>query len=606
MLPHCHRLVATLEAQAFNLRMYKQSVPMINVEQAITAKFPSFATRPAVIRKPTVRLLQKLIYENEINTFLKNNDDAHGVDFIDRVLGFFNFGYNIQARDKNRIPKTGRVVIIANHPIGSLDGLALLKMVSEVRKDVKIVANDMLMNFSNLHELFIPLDNMTGGSARRSYKRVIDALRDEQAIIVFPAGEVSRARPTGVKDTHWRPGFLSFARKAQAPLLPVHINAKNSLLFYSASAIFKPLGTALLAHEMFNKHSTQITFSVGELIPVESLRSDAIQDRTLVKRLKKHLYAVGHNNRKQFAAQKKIASPESREKIEQELQQAQKIGITSDSNEIYLFDFKKKSAVIKEIGRVRELTFRQVGEGTGKKRDLDKYDRHYRHLVLWNRENQEIAGAYRIGDGRTITKKHGIAGFYTSTLYRWSPKSAFYFSQGIELGRSFVSPRYWGKSCLDYLWQGLGAFLAHNSDIRYLIGPVSMSADYPKDLRDMLVYFYNSYYACPEQLAKANHPYLLTTETSQKLADFFGDRSVDEAFSLMQKAFTEAGCKLPVLFKQYASLYEKGGFQSIVFSRDPDFGDCLDGLCMADISQLKPAKYKRYIGTHKNRTENSH
>ncbi len=567
---------------------------MINVEQAITSKFPTFAAKPAVIRRPTLSLLKKLVHEKEINKFLTEHQHIRGIEFIDRVFDYFSFSYSVSEHDKQFIPTTGRAVIIANHPIGSLDGLAILKLINEVRTDVKIIANDMLMNFENLSELFIPLDNMTGGSARRSYKRVIDALNNEQAVIVFPAGEVSRARPSGVRDTKWRPGFLHFARRAKAPVLPVRIGAKNSLLFYGASAIFKPLGTALLAHEMFNKHYTSIRFNIGEAIPYQALETKQLQDRTLVKRLKKHVYKIG-NNTKPFTAEKKIAAPESIKKIEQELQQAQRIGSTRDNNQIYLLDYKKQSAVIKEIGRLREMTFRKVGEGTGHKRDLDTYDRHYRHLVLWNAEHKEIAGSYRLGVGKEILANKGMAGFYTSSLYRYSPDMEQYFRQGVELGRSFVAPKYWGKACLDYLWQGLGAYLAHNPDIRFLIGPVSMSANYPRDLMDTLVYFYRRYYASSDQLAKANHPYLLSTAKIQQLSELFADKDADAAFDLIQQRFAEKGHKLPVLFKQYTALFERGGFQSIVFSRDPDFGDCLDGLCMADLTKLKANKRKRYI-----------
>jgi len=569
---------------------------MINVEKAITTKFPSFASKPALIRNSTLNLLKKLVHENEINDFLATHKLATGIEFIERVFEYFNFSYSVDSRDKNNIPAKGKVVIIANHPIGSLDGLAILKLISEVRRDVKIVANDMLMNFENLRDLFIPLDNMTGGSARRSYKRVIEALKQEQAIIVFPAGEVSRARPSGVKDTKWRPGFLHFARKSQAPILPIHIHAKNSLLFYSASALFKPLGTALLAHEMFNKQHRKIKLSVGELIPLASLDSDQVQDRTLVKRLKKHVYKLGNSKIRPFAAHRKIAAPEPIKKLQQELARAQIMGSTRDNNQIYLLDFQKSSSVIREIGRLRELTFRQVGEGTGLKRDLDLYDRHYNHLVLWNADKKEIAGSYRIGAGREILSKFGPQGFYTSSLYRFSPAFHSYFEQGVELGRSFVAPQYWGKACLDYLWQGLGAYLAHNPQVRYLIGPVSMSADYPRDLMDTLVYFYRRYYACPLELAKANHPYLLSTEKMAQLDTVFGELDAEPAFDRMQERFSERGYKLPVLFKQYTALFEPGGFQSIVFSRDPDFGDCLDGLCMADLSKLKLSKRKRYIG----------
>ena len=568
---------------------------MLNVEQVVIQKFPGFADKPAALRKPTLSLLKKLIHQDEINQFLEIHRSTIGEDFIAAVFAYFNFSYRVNKRDKANIPSTGRVVIFANHPIGTLDGLAILKLVREVRKDVKILANDLLMNFENLHEFFIPLDNMTGGSPRQSYKKVLDELNRESAIIIFPSGEVSRARPTGVMDTRWRPGFLHFARKTNSPLLPIHINAKNSLLFYGASAIFKPLGTALLAHEMFNKCHSEIKFSIGEPIPVESLYTKELHDKTLVNRLKKHVYKIGRDRRKSFAAFREIAAPESAEKILRDLANAQRIGKTSDNNEIYLAHYKKGSSLIKEVGRQREIAFRAAGEGTGRKRDLDKFDRHYLHLVLWNAQRQEIAGAYRLACGKSTLKKRGLKGFYTSTLYRYSLDIEPYLSQGIELGRSFVAPRYWGRACLDYLWLGLGAYLAHHSELRYLLGPVSMSAEYPRELMDILVYFNRRYYGTDKVLARANHPYLLSSSTIEKFDRVFAQKDVTDAMNIMQGLFADKGFKLPVLFKQYTALFEEGGFHSIVFSRDPDFGDCLDGLCMADLNYLKASKRKRYI-----------
>lgn len=570
---------------------------MINIERAVTEKFPGFATKPGLIRKPTISILRKLIHEDEINTFLDDNADAHGFEFIDRVLDYFEFSYTVSERDRRNIPALGRVVIFANHPIGSLDGLAILKLVSEVRPDVKIVANDMLMNFKSMQDLIIPLDNMTGGSARRSYKRVLESLEREEAVIVFPAGEVSRAHPTGVKDSRWRPGFLNFARKANAPLLPIHINAKNSLLFYGASIVYKPLGTALLAREMFKQHKQTIKFRVGEPIPSPSLNAKGLHDRTLVKRLRKHLYKVSKRRSPIFQTEKTIAHPESRQQIQAELKNAQVLGETRDGNRIYLVKYHKDSAVIREIGRLRELAFRKVGEGTGSKRDLDKFDQHYLHLVLWDREKLEIAGAYRLGNGKEIMEKRGIKGFYTSTLYNFEPKFEQYLSEGVELGRSFVNPDYWGKASLDYLWQGIGMYLTHNPDVRYLIGPVSMSADYPRSLMDTLAHFYHTYHPSPEKLAEAFHPYELSKETQAELDGFFEGLNRDEAFEKMQERFKEKDFKMPVLFKQYAAIFEEGGWVALVFSVDPDFGDCLDGLCMADLTKLKAAKRKRYIGS---------
>lgn len=572
---------------------------MINIEQAMTDKFPGFANQPGIIRKPTISLLKRIIYEDQINEFLRAHSNAQGFDFIDKVFEYFNFSYTVSTQDKRSIPAQGRVVIFANHPIGSLDGLALLKLVSEVRSDVKIVANDLLNHFSGLRNLIIPIDNMTGGSARRSYKSVLSSLEEEHAIIVFPAGEVSRVHPTGVKDTRWQPGFLNFARRANAPLLPIHIGAKNSWLFYGASMLFKPLGTALLAHEMFNKHSGVIRFSIGELIPENSLESKSLHDRTLIKNLKKHLYKIGRRRRPLFETEKAIAQPEDRHALMEELQGAQLLGETRDNNRIYIVDHKESSAIIREIGRLRELTFRQVGEGTGQSRDLDEFDHHYQHLVLWNSKNLDIAGAYRIGEGKRIMDTHGEDGFYTSTLYNFYPAFKPYLEQSLELGRSFVAPNYWGKASLDYLWQGLGAYLAHNPQIRYVIGPVSMSADYPRELMNTLAYFYRRYYPSDEQLAEAHHPYVLSHKVVAELDQKFGDREKDDAFDFMQECFHTLGHKLPILFKQYAAIYEEGGFQSIVFSVDPDFGDCLDGLCMGDLTKLKPSRKKRYIDDQK-------
>lgn len=232
---------------------------MLNIEQAVHQKFPRFQQTRPWIQKSTLGLLRKLTHEQEVNRFLEQNGALRGFGFIDQVLDYFNFSYSISHRDRQNIPASGRVVIVANHPLGALDGLSLLKLVGEVRRDVKIVANDLLMNFDALEGLFLPVDNLSKSTRKSSIGRIIDCLNNEEAVIVFPAGEVSRIRPTGVRDGKWNSGFLSFARKTNAPILPVYIGARNSSLFYSASMVYKPLSGMMLAHEMFNKYSKNIT-----------------------------------------------------------------------------------------------------------------------------------------------------------------------------------------------------------------------------------------------------------------------------------------------------------------------------------------------------------
>ncbi|MBK8188456.1 MAG: lysophospholipid acyltransferase family protein [Cellvibrio sp.] len=568
---------------------------MLNIEQSITNKFPGFNQRAPIIRNSALGILRKITREKEINAFLKEHKGNRGFDFIDRIFDYFNFSYSVSQRERNNIPAQGRVVIIANHPIGSLDGLALLRLVSEVRRDVKIVANDMLMAFEALHELLLPLDNMTRATYKQSYKSILQALNNDEAVIIFPAGEVSRASPQGIRDGKWQAGFLHFARKTQSPLLPIFVSAKNSWLFYSASMLFKPLATALLAHEMFNKHSVDIKFRVGEMIPHHALESEHLADKSLIKRLKKHLYKVGKGKNSIFVTEKTIAHPEDLNQLRQEFKSAQLIGATRDNHNIFLCNYEQHPSIMREIGRLREFTFRMVGEGTGARRDLDKYDHYYRHLVLWDEEKLCIAGAYRLGEAHKIVQNKDAQSLYTAELFNLTQEMDKFLSQGLELGRSFVHPDYWGKASLDYLWQGLGAYLHHNPQVRYVFGPVSMSAQYSKYLRDLLVFYYQTYYAHEELLAEGKHPHEIQEDQLIEFQHQFSKLDREQGFALVQELFQQQNQKVPVLFKQYAALYEEEGYKLLAFSVDSEFGNCLDGLFIGDIEQMKAAKRARYI-----------
>lgn len=568
---------------------------MLDIEESLNTKFPHFAQQSQIIRKPTLSLLRRLTYEEKINDFLIKNAHCHGLEFIDRIFDYFNFSYSVSSQDRRNIPAQGRVVIIANHPIGSLDGLALLHLVSEVRRDVKIVANDMLTAFKPLQDLLLPLDNMTRRAYRQSYGRVMQALESGEAIIIFPAGEVSRARPTGVRDGAWRAGFLHFARKAQAPLLPVHIAAKNSLLFYSVSAIYKPFGTALLAHEMFNKQSAEIRFRIGDLIPCRALQADSLADTALIQRLKKQVYKIGKGRKPIFVVEKTIAHPEDRAALSRELKTATLLGRTRDNQAIYLCDYHRHPSVLREVGRLRELTFRRVGEGTGRRRDLDDYDSYYHHLVLWDEANLAIAGAYRMGQVADILEQRHLAGLYTTELFNYAPEALPYLHQAVELGRSFVNPDYWGRASLDYLWQGLGAYLRHYPNLRYLLGPVSLSADYPKPLQDLLVCYFQRFYKGPT-LASPRQPQQMDAAVRMANNALLAKLDRESAFDYLQQRFTEAGYKIPALFKHYAAVFEEGGYQLLAFNIDPDFGHCLDGLFMGDLNRMNPRKRRRYLG----------
>lgn len=566
---------------------------MLNIEQAVQQKFPKFEHSKPWIKKSTLSFLRRLTHEQEVNRFLEQHSQLTGFDFIDEVLDYFNFSYSITNRHRNNIPATGRVVIVANHPLGALDGLSLLKMVGEVRRDVKIVANDMLLNFDALSPLFLPVDNLSKSTRKSSVTKIIDSLNRDEAVIVFPAGEVSRIRPSGVRDGKWNSGFLNFAKKTNSPILPVYVGARNSSLFYSASMVYKPLSGMMLAHEMFNQNSKTMRISVGAPIPYAQIEALPLVKAEKAKLIRRHLYRLAKGKKPLFATENTIAHPQDRRAIKQELKSALLLGETADQKKIYLFDYQPDSAVMQEIGRLREMTFRQVGEGTGKKRDLDQYDRDYRHLILWDEQELEIAGAYRIGEvGRIHDSGREI---YSAELFDYQDQMQPYFAKGIELGRSFVSPKYWGKRSLDYLWYGIGAYLKQFPEVQYLFGPVSLSNSYPEFGKALIVEYYRRYFADADNLAIARTPYQMDTEMLDRVnATFEGSPETD--FVLMREQLTHMQVTVPTLYKQYADVCEPGGVRFIDFNVDANFGHCIDGLVMVDLHKLRDNKRKRYLG----------
>tara|TARA_R110002050_G_scaffold71891_1_gene154598 strand:+ start:29464 stop:31179 length:1716 start_codon:yes stop_codon:yes gene_type:complete len=569
---------------------------MLNIESAIQQKFPNFEHKSPWIKKPTLGLLRKLSHENEVNQFLDTHQDLKGFDFIEQVLEHFKFSYSLSHRERSNIPASGRVVIVANHPLGALDGLSLLKLVGEVRRDVKIVVNDMLMNFQAVKDLLLPVDNLNKATQKSSITDIINCLNNDEAVIVFPAGEVSRIRPSGVRDGKWTTGFLHFAKKTNSPILPIYVDARNSSLFYSSSMVYKPLAGMLLAHEIFNKNSQTIKLRVGQPIPYQQIRLLPLAKKQIAKLIRHHLYRIGKGKSPLFETEQTIVHPQERRAIKKELQQAELLGETSDGKKIYLFDYQSDSAVMQEIGRLREITFRQVGEGTGKKSDLDRYDRDYRHLILWDEQDLEIAGAYRLAEVKNLFLKADTRGIYSQELFDYeSERMAVFFEQGIELGRSFVSPKYWGKRSLDYLWYGIGAYLKRYPEIRYLFGPVSLSDSYPEFAKALIISFYQQYFKDTDQLAVARVPYRLNSDLQQRVNDILTGIDYETDFKAMRMQLAHMNVSIPTLYKQYADLCEIGGVRFVDFGVDAEFGNCIDGLVMVDLQALKPAKYKRYL-----------
>ena len=564
---------------------------MFTVNEVLTKHYPQIQRKPWLFKSLSF-VLRHLLHEREITEFGQTYPNVQGLDFVEQVLEYFKISYSARDVEKERIPAQGRVVIVANHPIGSLDALALIKLVSEVRKDVKVVANQLLMAIEPLHGMLLPVNNMQGGTAKDHLDNIQAHLHNEGALLIFPSGEVSRLRPQGVRDTRWRSGFLRIAKLAKAPVLPVFIDAKNSPLFYSVSMLHKPLATLLLVTEMFKQKRKHLPMRIGELIPFESFSHSKLNKKQLVKLFKRHLYMVGAGKSGVFETQRAIALPEDRADLSHTIKkQCELLGETADGKMIYLYRHKGSSPIMREIGRLREVAFRAVGEGSNNRRDIDKYDSDYFHLILWDKDDLEIAGAYRFGDAKRLIADKGIDGLYSSSLFEYDHNMTPYFEQGLELGRSFVQPRYWGKRSLDYLWYGIGAFLQHNPQYRYLFGPVSLSNSYPKAAKDLLIQFYQLYFGGDEAVAKPKRPYHLP----QELHNAFSGDNYKEDFTQLKHLLANMGVSIPTLYKQYTEVCEHDGVNFLSFNIDPDFNDCIDGLVLADITRLKDKKRKRYM-----------
>lgn len=571
---------------------------MISTEHLLSKKFPRIPTESKRYKLLTF-IFKYLLHEKQFVEFAQCYPALSGFDFIEKALEYFQLKIATIDSEIEHIPVRGRVVITANHPIGSLDAFALLHTIRKLRPDVKVVANELLMAIGPLQDILLPVDNLSRKTLTRGLKNIHQFLAEEGALIIFPAGEVSRMRPQGIRDKKWEKGFLTFAKRAKAPILPIHIQARNSLTFYTSSFFYKPLASLLLVKEMFNHNQSSIKLSVGKSIPYTSYAQSQLSTALTIKLLQKDLYRIAKHKPSVFKTESAIAHPVDRVELKKTLEKCQRLGETSDNKQIYLYQNAQLGIILKELGRLREITFRTVGEGTGNKRDIDSFDNQYLHLILWDEEELEIVGAYRFSPIKRLISGNDRSGLYTSKLFCYQPAMDPYFAQGIELGRSFVQPRYWGKRSLEYLWQGIGAFIAQHPQYRYLCGAVTLSAAMPKRAQATLVYFYRHYFPAQLHLAEAHEAYQLSEQISDELQGFFSGDDHAKDFVKLKAMLANMGCSVPTLYKQYTDLCESGGVQFIDFNIDAQFNDCIDGLVLVDLDRLKPKKYKRYIAPHK-------
>jgi len=553
-------------------------------------------------------LLMELMKINDVNKLYSKFHEQEGLAFVDSVLDTLGINIDIDEKELNNIPKEGAFVAIANHPYGGVEGLILLKILSQRRPDVKLMANFLLKKIPNLSDYFIavnPFENVKNSSSISGIKSTLESLQQGNPIGIFPAGEVSafNTKTQKVMDKQWSPVVGKIISKAGVPVLPIYFHGNNGLLFNLLGLIHPTLRTARLPYELFNKKGYTIKMRIGKAIPIDEVKQLSSQNQ-VIPYLRARTYALGSGievkkffNTKLFSIKSKpdkIVGETSVELLKKEIAGIPDKLIMSEKNyDVYLSGSASIPNIVNEIGRLREITFREVGEGTNNKIDLDEYDVYYNHLFIWDREAEKLVGAYRVGKGDEIYYRYGSKGFYISNLFKI--KSGFHpiMKAGLELGRSFIRKEYQQKALpLFLLWKGLLAFLIKNPEYRYMFGPVSISNNFSKLSKHLIIEFIN-HNCFDEQLAKVVVPKkkfnvnLPEYDSQVLLKNKSTIKSLDSLISEIEKDHN----KVPVLLRQYIQLNAK----IIGFNVDPKFNDAIDGFLVLDIKNV-PEDTFRMLG----------
>lgn len=543
------------------------------------------------------KLVMYIMRLNKINKLYSNVYDEDPEAFLDRLIEALGVTIEINEEDLLRIPKEGPFITISNHPFGGLDGIILIKLLSKIRPDYKVMANFLLRKIVPIKDYFLavnPFEDRKNISSASGIKEALRHLEEGKPLGLFPAGEVSsyKADSNNIEDKEWGQSVLKMIKKANVPVIPIYFKGSNSLLFQLLGLIHPMLRTVKLPSELLNKKNRIIRLRIGNPISPEIQNSftDIMQ---YGKFLRAKTYLLGSS----LEVKKFFLKSQKAEKniepvapgIDVEILKKEVANVTED---YLLFSMKNYSVfcaptlkipnILNEIGRLREVTFRAVGEGTNRSIDLDEFDLYYYHLFIWDNDASRIVGAYRVGKGKEIIDRYGIKGFYINTLFKIRKDMLPVLYESIELGRSFVIEEYQRKPLpLFMLWKGILYFLIKNPEYRYLIGPVTISGKYTTVSKELIMKFIirNHWDAELAQCITPRCKYRV--ETNDPDVDIMVDASGAD-IAMLDKMIGDiepSSDKLPILLKKYISLNGR----IIGFNIDPKFNMCLDGLLILDL-----------------------
>lgn len=535
---------------------------------------------------------------NRLNSLYRAHCNKDAFSFTNDVLEEFNISIDIREEDLMNIPTNGEFITVSNHPFGGWDGIILLHIMLNYRKDFKVIANHLLKKIKPLEDHIISVDPFEEKNAKNiiGIRNTLNELNKGNSIGVFPAGEVSAyyKGQKGITDKMWSKSMMKTIKKSEKTVLPVYFHGHNSWLFYGLGMIHPYLRTLKLPTELINKKDSKITIRIGKPISVkEQQKFDRVSDYSRFLRLM--AYSLGanidtkkvvfRNSLKRVAVKQEIIRPIDQDLILNEIK---------NLGESKLFDFKQFSlycvegaqvpSVLNEISRLREETFRKVGEGTNRSQDLDEFDIYYKQLFIWDNENNKIVGGYRLGDGREIYNQLNKGGFYISTLFKMKSKFRMILRSSLELGRSFIVDEYQkNPHSLFLLWKGVLYYLLKNKKFKYLIGPVSISNFYSQESKEAIISYLNKYYSDPK-LESWVKPKKAFKPKHGAFTSMIEEIPKGE-LNLLDKVIMnieKGNVKTPVLIKKYLSLNAK----FLGFNVDPDFNNSLDGLLLVRIQDI--------------------
>jgi putative hemolysin len=559
---------------------------------------------------PARPVLEKMLGLSRLDLFYGQVTEADASEpFLDRTLRLLGVTIDVSAEDLARVPPAGPAVVVANHPFGMVEGLVLGAAMERVRSDVRTMANHLLASMPELRERMIMVDPFDRpDSSRRNLsglRAALEWLRASGMLVLFPAGEVSHIdfSRRGITDPEWSESAVRLAARVNAPVVPVRFTGNNSALFHVLGLIHPTLRTAMLPHELWNKRGRPVSMRIGQPIDPEIL-SRFENERAATAFVRNRVYSLSsHSPVRRWELPKPATVPKPiipaipPEALEKEIGHlsTEATLLKAGDMRVLLASAQAIPFTLREIGQLREVTFRETGEGTGKALDLDRFDEHYLHLVLWNDKEREVVGAYRLGPSLDILPRFGVRGFYTNTLFAWKRQFLDRLGPSVELGRSFVRAEYQKSfSALLLLWKGISQFLVKNPQYRVLFGPVSISNDYRPESRQLMVRFLNAY--CRDEhlarLVRARNPFRLKARRDvDDIIEGTAQWDID-ALSTVIADFETDQKGVPVLLRQYLKL----GGRLVAFNVDSIFSDTLDGLIVVDVTRTERRTLGRYMG----------